>query len=179
MKTHADMTKLLFSKEEIDVKVAEIAKRISDDYKDQDTPLMLCTLKGAVMFFADLVRAMDIDVDMDFKRISSYVGTESSGQCSSEEECQLFVKGRNVIIVEDIIDTGRTMSYFLDFLKILEPKSVKICSMLSKPSRRVIDVNIDYLGFEIPDEFVIGYGLDYDGKYRNIDCIGVIDPAKI
>ncbi|MDD4291549.1 MAG: hypoxanthine phosphoribosyltransferase [Clostridia bacterium] len=167
--------KILISHEDIVNKTNELARRINDDYRNEETPIMVCVLKGAVMFFADLVQHIDIDVAIDFIAISSYGNTtRSSGEVKMVKDLSCCVEGRNIIIVEDIIDSGYTMHYLMNSLNIRGAKSVKLCSLLSKPSRRVVPVEIDYLGFEIPDEFAIGYGLDFDERYRNLKDICVL-----
>ncbi len=174
MKTHKDMERILISKEEIDKRVTELGKEISDDYRYKSTPLLICILKGAVMFFADLVRAIDIDVNIEFMAISSYgARTKTSGEVRLLKDLDTSVAGRNIIIVEDIVDSGVSLDYIMRMLRTRGAESVRICTLLSKPARRRIHIPIDYLGFEIPNEFIIGYGLDLDEKYRNLVDIGV------
>ena len=179
MKTHKDMERVLISKEEIDKRVAELGKEISDDYRYKSTPLLICILKGAVMFFADLVRAIDIDVNIEFMAISSYgAGTTTSGEVRLLKDLDTSVDGRNIIIVEDIVDSGVSLDYIMRMLKNRGAESVRICTLLSKPARRRVHIPIDYLGFEIPDEFIIGYGLDLNEQYRNLENIGVYKQTK-
>jgi len=179
MKKDCGIKKVLFDKQQIEDKVCEIAKQISHDYKD-GRPIMVCTLKGAVSFFADLVRKIDLDVEYDFIAASSYVnGTVSSGELRVSKDLSSNPRGRDVILVEDIVDTGRTLSHLKKNLLYRGAKSVKICAFLNKPSRRVVDVDIDYCGYVIPDEFVVGYGLDFDEKYRNLDYIGILEANSL
>ncbi len=155
MKTHKDMERILISKEEIDKRVAELGKEISDDYRYKSTPLLICILKGAVMFFADLVRAIDIDVNIEFMAISSYgARTKTSGEVRLLKDLDTSVAGRNIIIVEDIVDSGVSLDYIMRMLRTRGAESVRICTLLSKPARRRIHIPIDYLGFEIPNEFI-------------------------
>lgn len=179
MKTHKDMERILISQEEIDKRVKELGKEISDDYRYKSTPLLICILKGAVMFFADLTRAIDIDINIEFMAISSYgAGTSSSGEVRLVKDLDTSVAGRNIIIVEDIVDSGVSLDYLMRMLKTRGAESVRICTLLSKPERRRIHIPIDYLGFEIPNEFIIGYGLDLDEKYRNLVDIGIYRQNK-
>ncbi len=170
-----EIKQVLFDKQAISNKVAEIGAQITKDCFGQK-PLVVCTLKGAATFFADLVRHIDTDVEFDFVAASSYGnGTTSSGELRVSKDLSSNPRGRVVILVEDIIDTGRTLAHLKQNLLYRGAKQVKICTFLNKPSRRVVDVDIDYCGFVIPDEFVVGYGLDYAEKYRNLDYIGVLD----
>jgi hypoxanthine phosphoribosyltransferase len=171
-----DIAEILIGTEELQAKVAELGRQISEDYRDRN-PLLICLLRGAVVFLSDLIRATDIPLEMDFMAISSYGdSTESSGVVRLMMDLKSNITGRNVLIVEDIVDTGRTLAYILDNLRTRRPADVKVCALLSKPSRREIEVELDYLGFEIPDKFVVGYGLDYAENYRNLPFIGVLKP---
>ena len=171
-----DIAEILISSEELQAKVAELGWRISEDYRGRD-PLLICLLRGAVVFLSDLIRATDIPLEMDFMAISSYgASTESSGVVRLVMDLKSNITGRNVLIVEDIVDSGRTLAYILDNLQTRRPADMKVCALLSKPSRREIQVKLDYLGFEIPDKFVVGYGLDYAEAYRNLPFIGVLTP---
>ena len=179
MKYCQQITKVLFDKNQIEQKVIEIAQQISQDYKGT-RPLFVCTLKGAVAFFADLARQIELDVEFDFIAASSYGnGTMSSGELRVSKDLSSNPRGRDIILVEDIIDTGRTLSHLKENLLFRGANSVKICAFLNKPCRRVVDVDVDYCGFVIPDEFVVGYGLDYAEKYRNLDFIGVLSPEEV
>ena len=176
MSIKKDVAEILIGTEELQAKVAELGRQISEDYRGQD-PLLICLLRGAVIFLSDLIRATDIPLEMDFMAISSYGNsTESSGVVRLVMDLKSSITGRNVLIVEDIVDTGRTLAYILDNLRTRRPADVKVCALLSKPSRREVQVELDYLGFEIPDKFVVGYGLDYAENYRNLPFIGVLKP---
>jgi len=171
-----DIAEILISAEELQNKVAELGRQISEDYRGRDL-LLICLLRGAVVFLSDLIRAIDIPLEMDFIAISSYGNsTRSSGVVRLVMDLKSNITDRNVLIVEDIVDTGRTLAYILDNLRTRRPADVKVCALLSKPSRREVPVKLDYLGFEIPDKFVVGYGLDYAEGYRNLPFIGVLKP---
>lgn len=166
--------KILFSEEEIKAKLKEIAKQLNDDYKGEEV-VMICVLKGSLPFFADLIRLLDFPVEFDMVCVSSYgASAESSGTLKIKLDSGVPFEGKNVIIVEDILDTGNTLTNLLEHFKTKNPKSMKLCCMLDKPSRRIRDIYADYVGFEIPDEFVVGYGLDYNEKYRQLPYIGVL-----
>jgi hypoxanthine phosphoribosyltransferase len=171
-----DVAEILIGTEELQAKVAELGRQISEDYRGRN-PLLICLLRGAVVFLSDLIRAIDIPLEMDFMAISSYGdSTESSGVVRLVMDLKSNITGRNVLIVEDIVDTGRTLAYMLDNLQTRRPADIKVCALLSKPSRREVQVELDYLGFEIPDKFVVGYGLDYAENYRNLPFIGMLKP---
>jgi len=161
---------------EVDIKnkVSEIGARINDEYRDKK-PVLIGVLKGAFMFLADLLREIEIPVEVDFLSIHSYDGTESSGVVRITHDLSLNIEARHVILVEDIIDTGRTVNYILENLRTRRPESLAVCSLLNKESRRVVDVPLAYVGFTIPSAFVVGYGLDYSNRYRNLKYIGVLD----
>ena len=164
-----------FTEEEIDKKIRELGARISEDYAGESVCL-ICILKGASFFTCELAKRITVPVEVEFMSVSSYgSGTESSGIVKIVQDLPTSIEGKNVIVVEDIIDTGRTLSYLLENLKTRSPKSVRLCTLLDKPDRRVVDVKVDYVGFEIPDEFVVGYGLDYDQQYRNLPYIGFVE----
>lgn len=176
MSINNDVAEILIGTEELQAKVAELGRQISEDYRGRN-PLLICLLRGAVIFLSDLIRATDIPLEMDFMAISSYGNsTESSGVVRLVMDLKSSITGRNVLIVEDIVDTGRTLAYILDNLRTRRPADIKVCALLSKASRREVQVEVDYLGFEIPDEFVVGYGLDYAENYRNLPFIGVLKP---
>ncbi|WP_281816796.1 hypoxanthine phosphoribosyltransferase [Vallitalea longa] len=168
--------KTLISADELNARIKELGKQISEDYKGKEVHL-ICVLKGGVMFMVDLSKQIqDIPVTMDFMALSSY-GNEvsSSGVVKIVKDLDESVEGKELIIVEDIIDSGRTLSYLVHILKDRKPNSIRVCTLLDKPDRRVIDVQVDYKGFEIPDKFVLGYGLDYMQRYRNLPYIGTMD----
>ena len=170
--------KVFLSEEEIKTKVAELGKKISDDYRGSDKNLILIAiLKGSVVFLSDLMRNIDIDLNIDFMVVSSYgASTESSGNIKIIKDLDINIRDYDLLIVEDILDSGRTLSKLIDILKMRDPKSLKVCTLLDKPDRRVCNVDLDYCGFVIPDEFIVGYGLDFDEKYRNLPYIGILEP---
>ena len=171
-----DVLRVLLSEEEIRAKCKEMGARISQEYKGKN--LMLVTvLKGAVVFLADLMRAIDVPAEIDFMVVSSYgSGVKSSGVVKIVKDLDVPLAGKDLLIVEDILDSGLTLSYIKELLASRGPASIKIATLLDKPSRRKVDLVADYLGFSVPDEFVIGYGLDYDEKYRNLPYIGILKP---
>ena len=171
----AEKIRVLISEEEVDAKIAEIGKQISEDYAGESVHL-LCILKGSVFFTCELAKRITVPVSLDFMSVSSYGdGTKSSVIVKIAKDLDETIEGKNVIVIEDIIDSGRTLHYLLDVLQKRNPKSMKLCTLLDKPDRRVVDVEVDYTGFAIPDEFVVGYGLDYAQKYRNLPYIGVVE----
>lgn len=171
-----EIKKILLSKEVIAKRVAEIGEQISRDYEGEKITLV-CTLRGACVFFADLMRAIHGDVEIDFIAVSSYgAGTKTSGEVKMVKDLSEPIKDKNVIVVEDIIDTGVTLSYLKKLLLTREPKSLKICTLLDKPSRRKVKFEGDYVGFEIENEFVVGYGLDYDQKMRHYPDVCILAP---
>ncbi|MCR5023004.1 MAG: hypoxanthine phosphoribosyltransferase [Lachnospiraceae bacterium] len=170
----ADRIDVLFDEEKIVSRVKELGKQISEDYKDKEVTI-ICILKGASFFACELAKRITVPVYFDFMKVSSYGNeTESSGVVKIVQDLDEPIRGKNVIVVEDIIDSGRTMHYLFDILRSRGPESVKLCALLDKPDRRVTEVDIDYTGFVIPDKFVVGYGLDYAQKYRNLPYIGVV-----
>jgi len=177
MNYNPPVKKILITGEQIDKRVKELAAQISKDYRDQ-TPVVVGVLRGAVLFFSNLVKNLQTDCNFDFLALSSYNGTSSSGKVRFIMDLREDIKNRPVVIVEDIIDTGITAKYIFDLLKTRQPSSIEFCCLLDKPSNRKIDIKAKYTGFEIANEFVIGYGLDYDGLYRNLPYIGVFDESK-
>lgn len=174
----ADRIRQMFSEDEIGKKIAELGAKITKEYEGRELT-MICILKGAAPFACELAKRIDLPVEMEYMRCSSYGNeTESSGVVKIDLDLDRPIRGKNILVVEDIIDTGRTMSYLLSVLKERGPESVKLCALLDKPDRRVTDVDIDYTGFIIPDEFIVGYGLDYAQKYRNLPYIGVVEPEE-
>ncbi|MUH60501.1 hypoxanthine phosphoribosyltransferase [Bifidobacterium sp. GSD1FS] len=166
----------LITHDEIVKKIEEVAAQASEDYKNT-VPLVICVLKGAANTMTCFAQAMSINVELDYMSLSSYgAGTSSSGTITVRQDLSCDVRGRDVLIVEDIIDSGRTLRWLVDELNKRGAKSVEIFALLEKPARRVVDVDVKYKGFEIPDEFVVGFGLDYDEKYRNLDSIAVLKP---
>ena len=167
--------KVLLPEAEVDKKIQELGEQISKDYEGKNIH-MICVLKGGVFFTCELAKRISVPVSLDFMSVSSYGSdTKSSGVVKIVKDLDESLKGKNVIVVEDIVDSGRTLSYLLEMLKDRGPESLRLCTLLDKPDRRVIDVNVDYTGFQIPDEFVVGYGLDYDQRYRNLPYIGVVE----
>lgn len=170
-----EIEKILLSRDDIRIKVQELGKKITKDYKGKENILLIGVLKGAVIFMADLIRSIDLPLSVDFMAVSSYGNsTESSGIVRILKDLDYTVEGKNILIVEDIIDSGLTLSYICSILKSRKPASIKICALLDKPSRRKTDLKVDYLGFEIPDSFVVGYGLDYGEKYRNLPYVCIL-----
>lgn len=168
------LEKILFSKEQLAKRIKELAEQLDKDYAGK-TPLMVAILKGSVMFFTDLIREMTLPLEIDFMSISSYgSGVKSSGEVKMIKDLDNKIEGKDVIIVEDIVDSGYTMKYLTHLLEARNPSSIKICALLDKPSRRETDVAVDYKGFEVGNEFVVGYGLDYAARYRNIPFIGIL-----
>jgi len=172
-----DVGEVLITEEELQAKIAELGEAISADYQGKDL-LLVCILRGAVIFLSDLIRQITIPHEIDFMAVSSYGGTrtESSGIVRIIMDLTTSIEGRDVLIVEDIVDTGLTLSYIIDNLQTRRPASLRTCVLLDKRERRKVDVPLDYVGFAIPDKFVVGYGLDYDEKYRNLPFVGVLKP---
>jgi len=171
----AEHVKILLSEEEVDKRIQEIGEQISKDYAGKQVHLV-CVLRGGVFFLCELAKRITVPVSLDFMSVSSYGGdTKSSGVVKIVKDLDDSIKDKDVLVVEDIVDSGRTLSYLMEMLRDRQPASLRLCTLLDKPERRVIDVNVDYTGFEIPDEFVVGYGLDYDQKYRNLPYIGVVE----
>jgi hypoxanthine phosphoribosyltransferase len=177
MRLEDHLAKILIPSDRLQARIYELGAQISTDYGDS-RPLLVCVLKGGVMFLSDLSRALTIPHELDFMAISSYGGkrTESSGVVRILMDLNTNIENRHVLIVEDIIDTGRTLHYIVDALGTRNPASLKICTMLDKADRREVQSHLDYVGFEIPNEFVVGYGLDFDELYRNLPYIGVLKP---
>jgi hypoxanthine phosphoribosyltransferase len=167
---------ILLTEEQIQQKVKELGQQLSKDYEGRN-PLIICVLKGSFVFTGDLIKRMNIPIEIDFIALSSYgEGTQSSGKVRVMKDLDVSVEGRDVLVVEDIIDSGLTMSYFTDVLKRRDASTVKVVTLLDKPERRKVDMKADYSGFTIPDAFVVGYGLDYAEKFRNLPYIGILKP---
>ena len=170
----AEHVKVLLSEKEVDDRIQAIGEQISRDYAGKQVHL-ICVLKGGSFFLCELAKRITVPVSLDFMSVSSYGSeTKSSGVVKIIKDLDEPIKGKDVLVIEDIVDSGRTLSYLMEMLKDRGPASLKLCTLLDKPDRRVIDLPVDYTGFEIPDEFVVGYGLDYDQRYRNLPYIGVI-----
>ena len=165
---------VLINKARLDKRLDELAKEIEKDYEGKNI-LLLGVLKGAVPFMWELAKRMKNEIEFEFIELSSYEGTESSGEIKIHKNIDKSIEGKDILIVEDIIDTGNTLNFLLEYLKQRNPNSVKIATLLSKPSRRVKELNVDYIGFKIEDKFVVGFGLDYNQKYRNLPYIAYID----
>ncbi len=172
----ADKISVMFTEEQITDRIKELGAQISKDYEGKEITI-ICILKGASVFACELAKRITVPVKMEFMRVSSYGNeTVSSGVVKIIQDLDEPIRGKNVIVVEDIIDTGRTMHYLLEILEHRGPESLKLCTLLDKPDRRVTEVKMDYNGFVIPDEFIVGYGLDFAEKYRNLPYIGVVTP---
>lgn len=170
----AEKIRVMIPEEEVDKKIAELGAQISRDYEGKSVHLV-CILKGSIFFTCELAKRITVPVTIDFMSCSSYgADTKSSGVVKLVKDLDEPLEGKHVIVIEDIIDSGRTLSYLLEILEARKPASLKLCTLLDKPERRVKQVDVDYTGFNIPDEFVVGYGLDYDQRYRNLPYIGVI-----
>ncbi|MBQ4293737.1 MAG: hypoxanthine phosphoribosyltransferase [Lachnospiraceae bacterium] len=170
-----ESVRVLIPEAKVDSMIEKMGEKISRDYEGQEVRL-ICVLKGGVFFACELAKRITVPVSLDFMSVSSYGGgTSSSGVVKIIKDLDDSIEGKNVLVVEDIVDSGRTLNYLLENLRSRKPKSLALCTMLDKPSRRVVPVTVDYTGFEIPDEFVVGYGLDYAQKYRNLPFIGVIE----
>ncbi len=171
----SEVIRVLISKEEVEKRIHEMGKQISEHYKGEEVHLV-SVLRGGVFFTCELAKHLTVPVSIDFMSVSSYGNdTKSSGVVKVIKDLDDAIEGKNVLVVEDIIDSGRTLNYLLENLKNRRPKSLRLCTLLDKPQRRVVDVSVDYTGFEIPDEFVVGYGLDYMQHYRNLPYIGVVE----
>ena len=171
-----DIKEVYFTEEQLRDKVRELGARITEDYRGKN-PLIVSVLKGSYIFMADLSRAIDIPVEIDFMSVSSYgKGTKSSGQVEIKKDLSDSIEGVHVIVVEDILDSGNTLSYLLHVLEARHPASIRLCTLLDKPERRVKPINADYVGFTVPNAFIVGYGLDYSEKYRNLPYIGILKP---
>lgn len=174
---HADVQEVLLTEDQIQARVAELGGQLTGDYAGLD-PVLISVLKGSIVFLADLVRSMELPLSIDIMEVSSYgAATETSGQVRILKDLSNPIEGRHVIVVEDIIDTGLTLNYLLRYLREKGPASLRICCLLDKPARRLTEIPIDYVGFTIPDRFVVGYGLDYGERYRNLPYVGVLRPS--
>lgn len=177
MKLYKDIKEVLFTKEQISQRVKELGEQITRDYEGESV-VLVCTLRGASVFFSDLIREIDLDIQIDFIATSSYgASTKSNGEVKLTKDLNTPIADRHVIIVEDIVDSGLTLNYVKRMLSARNPKSIKICSMLDKPSGRKIELEADYVGFEVPSVFIVGYGLDYAERYRQIPEVCVLAPS--
>lgn len=174
---HQDVKEVLYTAEQLRQRVGELAQEITRDYEGKEL-VLASVLRGSYIFMADLTRAIDLPVTVDFMVVSSYgAGTTSSGQVEIKKDLSDSIEGKHLIIVEDILDSGNTLYYLMELLKIRRPASIRICTLMDKPERRVKPITADYTGFSIPDAFVVGYGLDYDEKYRNLPYVGILKPS--
>lgn len=174
---HQDVERILFTQEELDRRVRELGARITADYAGKNVAVA-SVLRGSYIFMADLTRAIELPITVDFMSVSSYgAGTVSSGQVEIKKDLSDSIEGKELLIVEDILDSGNTLYYLTDVLRARKPASIRICTLLDKPDRRTRPIRADYVGFTIPDAFVVGYGLDYDEKYRNLPYIGILKPS--
>ena len=174
----AETIRVLIPEEKVDQRIEELGKKISEDYAGRQIH-MICILKGGVFFMCELAKRITVPVSLDFMCVGSYgYGTKSSGVVRIAKDLDESIEDKEVLIVEDIVDSGNTLYYLMDVLRKRNPASIRLCTLLDKPDRRVKDVKADYLGFEIPDEFVVGYGLDYAQKYRNLPYIGVVEGVE-
>lgn len=172
---HKDIKAVLISEEEIERRCQELGQQITEEYKAKNqAPILVAMLKGAVPFLTKLAKYIELDIEMDFMAVSSYEGTESIGDVRILKDLDRSIKGENILLVEDIVDTGRTLNTVSEMLSNKGADSVKIVSLLDKPSRRIIPVHVDYIGFEVPNEFVVGFGLDFNEKYRNLPYVGIL-----
>ena len=173
---HEHVESILYSEEQLRQRVKELGGQITADYAGKE-PVLASVLRGSYIFMADLTRAIDLPVTVDFMAVSSYgAGTKSSGQVEIKKDLSDSIEGRDLIIVEDILDSGNTLFYLMEILKARKPASIRICTLMDKPDRRTQPIVADYVGFTIPDAFVVGYGLDYDEKYRNLPYVGILKP---
>ena len=172
-----DIAKILLTEEQIKTRIKELGEILTAEYADKN-PIVVGVLKGVVIFYADMIREIKVPCNMDFMRVTSYKGTESTGKVAFGGKMQENIQGRHVLILEDIFDTGNSLQFLVDHLTEKQPASLKICTLLDKPSRRNPSVTVkpDYVGFEVPNEFVVGYGLDYNEYYRNLPYIGILKP---
>lgn len=174
---HEHVESILYSEEQLKQRVKELGAQITADYAGKE-PVLASVLRGSYIFMADLTRAIDLPVTVDFMAVSSYgAGTKSSGQVEIKKDLSDSIEGRDLIIVEDILDSGNTLYYLMSILKARKPASIRICTLMDKPDRRTQPIVADYVGFEIPDAFVVGYGLDYNEKYRNLPYVGILKPS--
>ena len=171
---HPDVDQILYSEDELRSRVKELGCQITADYAGKN-PMLISVLRGSYIFMADLTRRINLDLTVDFMVVSSYgAGTVSSGQVEIKKDLSDSIEGRDLIIVEDILDSGNTLYYLMDVLKARKPASIRLCTLMDKPDRRTKSITADYVGFTIPDAFIVGYGLDYDEKYRNLPYVGVL-----
>lgn len=170
-----DNLKVMYEEEELQKRIKEVAEQIDKDYEGTDEIVIISVLKGAIFFTVDLVKKMKTPITLEVMQVSSYTGTESTGNIIVKKDLDNSIEGKHVLIVEDIIDSGRTLKYLKEYLQTKNPKSVKIAVLMDKKERRVVDIDVDYTGFVIPNKFIVGYGFDYDEKGRNIPYVGYLE----
>ena len=171
---HQDVEQILYTEEDLRRRIRELGAQIAADYAGR-TPMLVSVLRGSYIFMADLTRAIDLDLTVDFMAVSSYgAGTVSSGQVEIKKDLSDTIEGRDLIIVEDILDSGNTLHYLMEVLQARKPASIRLCTLMDKPERRTKPITADYVGFTIPDAFIVGYGLDYDERYRNLPYVGIL-----
>ncbi len=170
-----DNLKVMYEEEELQKRIKEVAEQIDKDYEGTDEIVIISVLKGAIFFTVDLVKKMKTPITLEVMQVSSYTGTESTGNIIVKKDLDNSIEGKNVLIVEDIIDSGRTLKYLKEYLQTKNPKSVKIAVLMDKKERRIVDIDVDYTGFVIPNKFIVGYGFDYDEKGRNIPYVGYLE----
>jgi len=170
----SDIKQILFSRKTIENRIKWLARKLTKDYKGKN-PILICILKGSFVFLSELLKNMPIPLTIDFVQVGSYGKRKIPGKLKFKKDIDCKISGRHVLIIEDIIDTGKTLKFIIKTLKKRGPKSVKICSLLDKPSRRKVKVPLDYLGFTVPNKFIVGYGIDYNEKYRNLPYIATVD----
>lgn len=175
MQPNSDILKTIISEEQIQNRIAELANQISRDYENKEL-VLICVMNGSVFLTVDLMKYLTVKAELDFISVGSYRGTMSSGKVNLFRDVSTDLEGKDVLIIEDILDSGRTLSFLLEHFKSKNPSSLKILSLLDKPERRVLDVHLDYVGFEIPDIFIVGYGMDYEQRYRQLKYIGELKP---
>lgn len=171
---HPNVESILVSEEEIIQRCKELGKRITEDYQEKEPPLLVALLKGSVPFLAELIKHIELNIEFDFMDVSSYEGTESTGEIRVVKDLDRSIKNAEILIVEDIVDTGRTLKTVKELLESKQAATVKVVTLLDKPDRRVVELKAEYVGFEIPNQFVVGFGLDFDQKYRNLPYVGVL-----
>lgn len=170
-----DNLKVMYEEEELQKRIKEVAEQIDKDYEGTDEIVIISVLKGAIFFTVDLVKKMKTPITLEVMQVSSYTGTESTGNIIVKKDLDNSIEGKHVLIVEDIIDSGRTLKYLKEYLQTKNPKSVKIAVLMDKKERRIVDIDVDYTGFVIPNKFIVGYGFDYDEKGRNIPYVGYLE----
>ena len=166
--------KILISEEEVVKRLDELARQIEKDYEGKDI-LALCILKGSIFFTVELTKRINKNIEFEFMEVSSYGSSKTSGEVRITKDLKYSIEGKHVLVIEDILDTGKTLKYLLNYLELKKPASIQLCTLLDKPERRQVEVEAEYVGFKVPDKFIVGYGLDFDQKYRNLPYVGYIE----